>query len=437
MAIIIPIIVHYQLRFAVASYISELKAKGEPMDLADVLPPVTAPDQNGVPHIVNALTNAVTEGITTNNLPTPMRTIAPGKALVSWEQPDIRSSDRTNNWEQLSKVLIIAQTNIDCFQGVTNYAVLNFGLDYSREVGILDYGINLGCVKRHNCCVHQRCAIYMSEKSSEACANVHALLAIVKEWAEEQVNMSQSYTYGYCRHVCTRNMGNLAGPNVSEADLASLQKQSGESCEFVDAARQAYLAERVTCVRSMDHYLQDPTALWSYVSGGDGFARAACECYWQWLVLMLMKSGHYKFIRFGSTLIRIVETNHAFPTVLASAHTNFIQQGLEMRLPSPDSMRIDIDALGVNCLFSDDAYDSYRLLRMAMVSETVRSVAITAIALKRYELDNHQFPPTLNDLNPGLLKTNLTDYMNGQALHYRPNTNGTFLLYSVGRVGAG
>jgi hypothetical protein len=34
--ILIPVIRHYQLRFAVASYMAELKAKGEPMDLAQV-----------------------------------------------------------------------------------------------------------------------------------------------------------------------------------------------------------------------------------------------------------------------------------------------------------------------------------------------------------------------------------------------------------------
>jgi len=56
-AILIPVIRHYQLRFAVESYIAELKAKGEPMELAQVIPPPLPLEQNGVPFITNALAN--------------------------------------------------------------------------------------------------------------------------------------------------------------------------------------------------------------------------------------------------------------------------------------------------------------------------------------------------------------------------------------------
>jgi len=45
-AILIPIIRHYQLRFAVERYIAELKAKGEPMELAQVIPPAVPAKQN-------------------------------------------------------------------------------------------------------------------------------------------------------------------------------------------------------------------------------------------------------------------------------------------------------------------------------------------------------------------------------------------------------
>jgi len=41
-AILVPVIRHYQLRFAVANYVAELKAKGEPMELAQVIPAARA-----------------------------------------------------------------------------------------------------------------------------------------------------------------------------------------------------------------------------------------------------------------------------------------------------------------------------------------------------------------------------------------------------------
>jgi hypothetical protein len=54
-AILIPVIRHYQLRFAVESYVAQLKAKGEPMELAQMIPPPMPSEQNGVPQIMNSL----------------------------------------------------------------------------------------------------------------------------------------------------------------------------------------------------------------------------------------------------------------------------------------------------------------------------------------------------------------------------------------------
>jgi hypothetical protein len=46
-AILIPVIHHYQLRAATEAYIAQLKAKGEPMELAQVIPSPVPPEKNG------------------------------------------------------------------------------------------------------------------------------------------------------------------------------------------------------------------------------------------------------------------------------------------------------------------------------------------------------------------------------------------------------
>ena len=48
-AILVPVIHHYQLRAATEAYIAQLKAQGEPMELAQVIPPPVPPEQNGAP----------------------------------------------------------------------------------------------------------------------------------------------------------------------------------------------------------------------------------------------------------------------------------------------------------------------------------------------------------------------------------------------------
>jgi hypothetical protein len=59
-------------------------------------------------------------------------------------------------------------------------------------------------------------------------------------------------------------------------------------------------------------------------------------------------------------------------------------------------------------------------------------LVITAIALKRHELQHGRLPATLQALAPDFLPTVPCDLMDGQPLRYRPNPDGSLVLYSVG-----
>ena len=135
-AILIPVIHHYQLRFAVEKYISELKAKGEPMELAQVIPPPVPPEKNGVPLIMNALTNLEKRynSISQTNPPPTMHEVLPGRAMVGWQQLNIIGFDDndlaslsanarkwTNTWEDLGKELAAEKDDLNSFKSLTNH----------------------------------------------------------------------------------------------------------------------------------------------------------------------------------------------------------------------------------------------------------------------------------------------------------------------------
>ncbi len=63
---------------------------------------------------------------------------------------------------------------------------------------------------------------------------------------------------------------------------------------------------------------------------------------------------------------------------------------------------------------------------------TRHELVITAIALKRYELQSGKSPSELATLVPDFLPALPRDLMDGQPLRYRLNSDGTFVLYSVG-----
>jgi hypothetical protein len=70
-----------------------------------------------------------------------------------------------------------------------------------------------------------------------------------------------------------------------------------------------------------------------------------------------------------------------------------------------------------------------------LTAEAVRKVTLAAIALKRYQLRHGAFPSELQALVPEFSSEVPRDPVDGKPLRYRPNADGTFLLYSIGADG--
>ncbi|HEY3761275.1 MAG TPA: hypothetical protein VGN23_05965 [Verrucomicrobiae bacterium] len=446
MAVLIPVVYHYQLRFTAAHYISELKAKGEPMDLAQVTPPQVPLEQNAAPLIMSALTNL--EGkynsISETNPPPMMLAVSPGKAMVEWNQPVIADFDWdswpesnnvvTNTWEDLGKELDAAKGDLQAFQCLTNHPLLDFNLDYGKAYSIqLRHLSRLGHAARW---LSASAIFHLHERqTAEACEDTHLILAIVRGWTDERLKDSQSTRDAIASIAAETTWEILQDPAVSESDLASLQ-QDWESIEFIDPARKAFLTERVVNVLSTEHYLQDPSDLWRGVSGDrDTVLYQLCKLQWQWFWAYADEKRMVQIYQILADAMRMAETNGSYGSAQSFVRTNADQLGFDWPFPQEETFRMDIDPLDVHCLMSEDAFDSFSLLRRAFIFENARNMVIAAIALKRYELQHHEFPPTLDELIPAFLQTIPRDYMNGQALQYKRNSDGTFLLYSVGENG--
>jgi hypothetical protein len=70
-----------------------------------------------------------------------------------------------------------------------------------------------------------------------------------------------------------------------------------------------------------------------------------------------------------------------------------------------------------------------------MRTESMRQMAITAVALKRHQLRHGTLPEDLTSLVPEFLPGLTIDYMNGKPLRYQRDTDGGFALHSVGGNG--
>ena len=137
-AILVPVIRHYQLRFAVDSYIAELKAKGEPLELAQVIPPSVPPGQNGAPLITNALFQIhliYTNSIILNNSPDAMNRTIPGKEMIGWRLPAIHDPSGnwpTNTWSDLEAQLTERGNDLNDFRKLIGNPTFDFEYNYSN-----------------------------------------------------------------------------------------------------------------------------------------------------------------------------------------------------------------------------------------------------------------------------------------------------------------
>jgi hypothetical protein len=414
-AILIPIIRHYQLRFAVERYIAELKAKGEPMELAQVIPPSTPPEQNGVPFITNALANLKSDGLVANNPPPAMRAVSPGKAMIGWQQPDIRSSDGTNKWEDLGRELASAKSDLDSFQSLTNHPILDFNLDYQKSFEL--QLPNLGSLKRSAQWLNAS-ALYDLHQGNpkNACADVRVMLALVKGEADERPTISQLVRIAIAAIGASATWEILQNPDVSEDDLAQL-RQDWQSLEFAAPLERTIMFERVERLQKFAQIRissEKFNELWGYYYAPDAPLKKIENMFPSKIrrSLFLRKWDELRWCWFWSYQDEL-RGLQAF-------------QELKSDQNSSDSLRNS---------FSQSFNGLASTKRRAVRIETARNVVITAIALKRYELRHHQLPATLDDLTPELLKAVPIDCMDGQPLRYRLKADGTFLLYSVGDNG--
>jgi hypothetical protein len=463
-AILIPVIRHYQLRFAVANYVAELKAKGEPMDLAQVIPPPVPPEQNGAWLITNALVQFAeiknyTNSMILKNPPFAMGKAIPNKQTINWQQSLIHNSDGrwpTNTWEDLGAQLDERKSELAQLRSLIDRPVLDFNLNYDISYNQQYYrGLRLERLEQFKIAAQWlvTSSLYNLHqgKSADACTDVRALLAMVKGEADERVEISQLVRIAIAQIGVGATWNVLQATNVSDEDLEKLQ-QDWQSLGFVSPLNNAFLFERLKTLQLVGELQHSPTNLdaqveWSmagkteyqykrtangtYVLDDersffqkmkDGISTKWDDFQWRWFWSYKDEIRGLQMWRIMIDGTQMLKINNSFQSVQSFFTTNFSQLGFDSAKDDPYAF------------FSRDA-DQLAALRKAANVEIARNIVITAIALKRYELRHHQLPATLDQLTPDLLQTVPIDCMDGQPLRYRPNVDGTFLLYSVGTDG--
>ena len=471
-AVLISIIHHCQLRFAVEKYIAELKAKGEPMELAQVVPPPVPPERNGALFITNALCQIDEENVFTNSLifrnnPLGMSmSIQPGKRIVGWRQPFIHDLEGygggywypTNTWTDLRAQLDERHSDLRDFRKLIENPMVDFNYDYSDPKKYIPaLAPHLSQFKLAIQWLEASEFYNLHEgKTADACIDIRAMLALVKAETTERFLISQLVRFAVAQMIADATWNVLQATNVSDENLAQLQTD-WELLEFVTPLKNAFLFERVDELRLVNNLRQTPANLDSQVSWTenlmpgkerayqykrtddghyvlvderhflqkvkDGLSIRWGEFQWRWFWSYTDEMRGVQMWRAVIDGTEMLETNRSFPSVQSVVNTNFTQIGFDSAKDNPYAM------------ISQYAHNQLSAIKKLAKVETARNIVISVIALKRYEIRNHHLPGSLDEMVPDLLKSVPIDFMDGQPLRYRRNVDGTFLLYSVGENG--
>lgn len=131
--------------------------------------------------------------------------------------------------------------------------------------------------------------------------------------------------------------------------------------------------------------------------------------------------------------MRSADTNGSFQNALLNQGTALDRLGISKLSNSFDSLFSG--ETDFHSMLSESIVTLAGVARKTMRAEVAKQVTLTAIALKRYQLEHGNYPSDLNSLVTEFLPKVPLDPVDGRPLRYRRNADGTFLLYSVGENG--
>lgn len=443
--LIIPVARHYQLKRAVKRCKAELKASGELMELAEVIPSAIPAEQNSAAAFTNAFSLFTTNNnVLSTNRPFVMKMVAPGKAAAGWKFPFVQEypgNRASNSWEDVFTSLKQEEPALKALRQLPDNPVFDFGVDYSKGFTKITFP-PLSPAKTAVMRLSVSCSASLRHGDADAaCQDIQTMLAISGGIAHDRMLISQLVRYALLQISLASTWEFLQSTNVNEGELAELQSAFSRQGLWA-ALEQSMILERVVgdidleIMRSkgLDKYFDS----WEHASSQEfekGFW-ADCKIHfktfvWRYWWTYEDEERAKRGLQVVIEAIRQIEENRDYLT----ANTR-VENYIGSLNINPDLFWFDDPAKSdFRYIQSSSLASMARSLNRAAKADTACQMTAAAIALKRYYLRNSHYPPNLNALVPELISSVPLDPMDSQPLRYRLNADGSFTLYSIAENG--
>jgi len=442
--VILPVVTHYRAKGAVERYRKQLQKQGEKLTIAELAPRVSAQGENGGPALVLAA-GMFYPGPT--NLPPMMRIISPGHALVAWAEPVLSSEKSTNIWPELEAEMRSRRDALAGIRAALQYPTIQFDLNYSQ--GWLTLLPHLAPMKKAEQLLSASAILELHEgQSSNAWEDLKSCVAEVRLYRCEPFMISHLVQLACGQIALATTWEVLQYPGWTDGQLADLQK-SWEAVGYWEGTESAHSMQQVMMSQGFEElrisYSNFTYAGMGFNGSGGGSSTAGnlgqilanpeegfnalmerYPVYWGWKYWGSYDEELYALQNLQASLDAVREARKEGAYVPALEKLNKTRDAIH---------QLHAAGEGRFVIARSDSLTQTSFLTKIADAETARRMLVTAITLKRYQLQHGQYPGQLTDLTPQYLRELPMDVMDGKTLRYRPKDEGGFLLYSVGEDG--
>jgi hypothetical protein len=441
--IVVALFRNHLSKQSLARYKLELSAKGEKLKFSDFMRP---PSTNAA-HIASRKVFQTVEFDGSEIQPMAMHYTSAGKARVGWlgklylEPTNDDESVLIGDWPTLEQEIKENASKLQPFIAALLDPAPDSGwlfkddFDDSVKYDIPNRTVEFRVGRALQMLVLTR---LHDGNFEQAVSNLYVLINLTQLYHNEPNLICQLIRVSNAARGLQATWEALQATNWDGAGLSKLQ-QKWEAVELLDGLEKSFLAERANKALAMQMLraakpdeLINMFAIIEYNPDGTRSRSLTRGKFWRDTAIPLL----YGAIGMDQDeLFQLRFYQEALAASRALKSNNSVLEAEKLLSEASENATRELNAAPRYRLFASKALMSTRLggsiLKVGQ-AETFRRLAITAIAIRRYQLGHNSTPRDLQRLAPEFLSSVPIDLMSGKPLCYRLNPDGSWMLYSVG-----
>jgi hypothetical protein len=422
----------------VEEYKAQLRAQGEKISFAELGFPRPPENTDGLVRLTNAVKRLPSVSFDPSSLDF-MQFTSPGLALVSYRQTEplwvkrSPSAAAQNNWDELKSAFADAADSLADIRLAVEQPIrwfrhdpTNYFRNPSAEVGYRFVPMRKAA---QWLAADAIVALHVND-CARALSNVHAMVQLTEFNREDPALVSQMIRVAITGLGLAVTWEVMQNPELTESEFALMQAD-WEQVDLLKGLETGWLGERAATeflfADVREHGAQSTMRKYFPIASMS-FPERLEETFGAFLWHFGGEEDMVQALQHIQTSLKNIgalQRQKPWPEV--DAELQGMLREIEAASTGIRKYRHPISSL----MLPNHA----KAFRTAARHETQRRLTITAIALKRYQLQHGQFPVELDELVPDFLTAVPIDLMSGEPLRYRRHADGSFTLYSVGEDG--